>query len=95
MLRCYDTPSCFQCDESENKIKSAKDYLLGIIEQVYSNGKFDKEIFEHCLEELCFALETEIPNTEPNIERKKMPHEHVAEWIYRGNTKMIQPEDLI
>ena len=94
MLRYYDTSVCFQCDENENKIKSTKDYLLGLIKQVYSQDKFDKEIFEHCLEELCFALEIKIPATGANIERKKLPHEHIADWIYKTNVKMIQPEEI-
>ena len=69
---CY----CNKCEEHEQKMDQVKDFVEGVIEQLYSTEKLDVSILEHCLDELCFLVEAKMNKGFLQVERKGLKAAH-------------------
>ncbi len=52
-----ERPSCRQCEESQQKLDDAKEFLEGVVEKLYSRDTLDVLHLEFLLDELCFYLD--------------------------------------
>ena len=62
---------CKHCNEKEQTMDEAREFIQGIVEQIYSNKALEKGILEHCLDELCFLFNVEMAKGEMTIARKQ------------------------
>jgi len=69
---------CKQCSEKEEALQEAREYLEGVIEQLYSKDKLDISTLEFNLDELCSFLGVKIGQDLPNIQR---PSQHRPIWM--------------
>jgi hypothetical protein len=74
----YYKPECKQCAEKETALQEAREYLEGVIEQLYSKDKLDISTLEFNLDELCSFLGVKIGKDLPNIQR---PAQHRPIWM--------------
>lgn len=61
---------CKKCEEKDQTMDNAADFLTGIIEQLYSKTNFNSVEFEWILEQLCHYLKVKMPINELQICRK-------------------------
>jgi hypothetical protein len=52
---------CYQCEERDKKIDEVRDFFSGVLDQLYTPGRYNSEIMEHCIEELCEYLDIKMP----------------------------------
>lgn len=77
---CYDYKECYDCEEHNNTLEEIKYWVKSLVDLVYSDDNF--EDFEVYLEELTHVLGMKIPQSSPNVCRKKAPaNPLLKEWI--------------
>lgn len=77
---CYDEGECESCKEHIDLLKDIKYWVKSLVDLVYSDDNF--EDFEVYLEELTHVLGMQIPQSSPNVCRKKSPaNPLIKEWI--------------
>lgn len=67
----YEERVCRCCDKKQDKLESAKDFLEGVIEALYSETPLDVYQLEDHLEELCGYLDVKLPQKRLQIQRKQ------------------------
>lgn len=74
--------SCKQCEEKEQRIDDAREFLEGIIDHLYGSQPLDKVNLQHCIEELCHFLGVHFDRDELNIARNKSKIEpYLKDWM--------------
>lgn len=68
---CEDKYECPDCEKREFEIEEATKNLAKLLRQMYNPGGFVPEEFENSLENLCDALNMNIPLKPLNIVAKK------------------------
>lgn len=70
-IDCDDCHSCRKCDETEQRLDDAREWLEVIQDQLYGNGELDVGKIENALDELSYFLGVTMKprDTMPNIQR--------------------------
>ena len=82
---------CKNCLHHEQSKDDCKDYLKGVIEQIYSDKPLDLAKLEFCLDNLCFHLEVKKNLSEPKVVRKNVSvfENSVNHWKQQIKQKFI------
>ena len=64
---------CLECEDKQRILDDAKDFLIGIVEQIYSRKELDTEILDHCIEHLCYTLNVKPPFGQIQVARRRNP----------------------
>ena len=62
---------CYQCNEKEEQLENAKEFLESIVEMLYSREVLDLAKFEDHLDELCHQLDVKIGQGDLQIRRQE------------------------
>lgn len=73
---------CRECVQKENKLEEAKEYLVAVVEQLYSKGSLDVGMLESNLDELCHYLCVKVGQGTMNIQRPVQPRpDWLNDWV--------------
>lgn len=62
---------CKKCEEKEQLLDEAAQFMQTIVEQLYSRDTLDKPVLQHCIEELCGILRVKNQHSILQIARHK------------------------
>lgn len=69
----YYGKECNQCVLHDVTIEDVKYWFTGILDQLYSTAKLDRNDLEHCLEELGHLIGLSVPASQLKVERSQEP----------------------
>ena len=92
---CEPDYECSACDEKEQTLDSAKEFLESLVEMLYSKEALDLNLFENHLDELCHQLDVKIGAGDLQIQRSKTTSIHtilpiVEQWKTYNNQYLKQ-----
>lgn len=67
----YAERECFECTEKENALASIKDWLEGLIQQLYGQEPFSARMVENCLDEIAHSVGLKLPESDLQIVAKQ------------------------
>lgn len=86
---------CDECEKKDYKLDNAKDFLTGIMDQLYGKEKFDLALLEFRLDELCHYLDVEpMPGDlqiEPKEDNKVMP---IEKWLQFNELEQVTQQEI-
>ena len=80
---------CKTCEEHEQTLDCASNYLIEVVHQLYSLETLDKAKLESALDELCHLLQVRTNQGTLQIDRKRQPT-MLADWISYNNESLYQ-----
>ena len=66
----YEERECSTCNDLESKIEDIKDFMQGVVDQIYGLEDFDELSLENYIEELCSQLKIKLPTTTIKLQKK-------------------------
>jgi transposase-like protein len=77
----YHDNVCFECEERNEKLERAADFLDNIVKILYSNQPLETVDLEYNLDELCHLLNVDMGKGDLTIERKNKQTKYLSNWI--------------
>ncbi len=79
-------PECPKCDNKENTIDMAREYLSSVVEMLYSADHLDIAKLDDMIGELAHQLDCKIPAHLPRVERPSI----LTKWVEFNNQYLKQ-----
>ncbi len=84
--------TCPECREIQQKFDHCNEFLQLLVDQIYGRRKFDRELVEMALDELCGNLDVQIPNTDIKIHSIKAKDNKIFDFTLDLSKKLIEPK---
>lgn len=84
---------CYDCEDYEMKLDSARDYFEMIINELFSMDRLDVETLEANLENLAFVLDRKLPDVKIQVIRQPQRPHVLQQWL-RDNYSCLKELSL-
>lgn len=90
----YAEPECFYCNEKAENLDTVKEWMDGLLKQLYGHEPYDALMIENCLDEMAHAVGLKLPKGDlqilPKQKRPTTLTEEILEQWKSLNSKYLK-----